>query len=220
MANFNLFELSNFKELIKNSVLKTKIVHQSDHAEDLFTIALGLCAAVKKIYFERSEDVFSCEPVIEKTLIIQFMRRMRIDGMEKFNQTTFVSAVHFYKDAAAAASNLPIGVLIVYIERKFVPEMLRLFKYPYIDYDDDTEVLDGIGAIANLIAGQFKKELVHLGYPDLEMFHFKSYINSVANGVEYPSDQTHKYKISFEIDDKKRMVMEMVMSPLPKQVAV
>ena len=184
MAEHKLFNLSRFKESIKTGVLKVKAAQPSDPAEDLFTFALGLCVAVKKVLFEKSETVFSSEPDIEKKLIIQFMRRMRIDGMEKFNQTTFLSVVHFYKDAAALASNAPAGVLIVYIERKFVPEMLRLLKYPYIDYDEDAEVLDGIGAIANLIAGQFKKELVRLGHADLEMSHFKSSVNSVANGIE------------------------------------
>ncbi|MBI4309333.1 MAG: hypothetical protein HY591_03270 [Candidatus Omnitrophica bacterium] len=215
MANpFNVFKV---KESIKNSILKIKTVPDSNHAEDLFTMSLALCAGVKRIFFEKSEAVFSNEPVIEKKLIIQFMQRMRIDGMEKFDQTTVLSAVHFYKDAADLASSLPAGVMIVYIERKFVPEMLRLFKYPYIDYDDDTEVLDGAGAIVNLIAGQFKKELGRLGYADLQMSPFKSYINSSVNGVEYPRSQTHKYEISFEVDDKKRMVVEMVMAPLSKQ---
>ena len=146
------------------------------------------------------------------------MQRMRVEAMEKFNQTTFCSFIHFYKDAAALQANEFAGFLLVYIERIFVPEMLRILKYPYIDYDNDDEVLDGTGAIVNLIAGQFKKELARLGYADLEMSHFKSYVNTIANGVDYPHDQVEKYEISFDIDDKKRLVAEMVMSPLPKAV--
>ena len=208
----NPFDLSKFKAAFKSSDLK----NQEDNSEALFTMSLALCASVKKVFFEKSETKFSSEPIVEKKLIIQFMQRMRIDAMEKFNQTTFFSVVHFYKDTAALEKNTPVGVLIVYIERKFVPEMLRLLKYPYIDYDNDNEVMDGAGSIVNLIAGQFKKELARLGYADLEISPFKSYVNTVADGVDYPRDQTHKYEISFDIDDKKRLAVEMVMSALPK----
>lgn len=210
------FDLSKLKDSIKNSVFKSKIPSQEGHGEALFTMSLGLTVAVKKVFYEKSELKFSAEPVIEKKPIIQFMQRMRVEAMEKFNQTTFFSVVHFYKNVTALEANDPAGFLIVYIERTFVPEMLRLLKYPYIDYDNDDEVLDGTGAIVNLIAGQFKKELIRLGHADLEMSHFKSFINSNVNGVDYPRDQVEKYEVSFEIDDKKRLVVEMVMGPLPR----
>ena len=141
---------------------------------------------------------------------------MRIDAMEKFNSTTMLSAIHFYKDSKSMENNVSVAVIIVYMERTFVPEMLRLFKYPYIDYDNDDEVLDGIGAISNLIAGCFKRELSHLGYMDLEMSHFRSAINTVLDGVEYCKSQSHKYEINFDVDEKKRMVVELVVEPLPK----
>ncbi len=208
-------ELPQFRQIAHENLSNRPKV-RGDYSEPLFTMALALAAAVKKVFYEKSEQKFSSEPTIEKRAIIQFVNRMRIDAMEKFNTTTFLSVIHYYKDNAALKNNEPIGLIIVYIERTFVPEMLRLFKYPYIDYDDDDEVLDGIGAISNLIAGYFKKELARLGYADLEMSHFRTAINSVLDGVEYSKDQTDKFEISFEIDDKKRMVVEMLMSPLPK----
>ncbi len=216
MADFDLnFDLARFKELSKKS-LSDKPVIRNDHGEEIFTISLALSAAVKKVFFERSELKFSAEPVIEKKPIVQFVNRMRIDAMEKFNKTTFLSCVYYYKDQVTFQKHIPVGVLIVYIERKYVPEMLRLFKYPYIDYDNDDEVLDGIGAISNLIAGYYKKELARLGYIDLEMSPFKSAINTVLDGVDYPKNQTEKFELSFDIEDQKRMVVEVVMDILPK----
>lgn len=214
MADLNPFDLTKFKQFAKEG-LKHKPSIDKDHEEDLFTMALALTAATKKVFFEKSDHKFSSEPSINKRDIIQFVNRMRIDAMEKFNATTFLSVVNFYKDPKAMEKNIPLGLIIVYIERTFVPEMLRLFKYPYIDYDNDEEVLDGIGAISNLIGGCFKKELSRLGYIDLEMSHFRSAINSVQDGVDYCKSQTHKYEINFDVDDKKRMVVELVMEPLP-----
>ena len=210
-------DLNKFRQLARES-LQDKLKVHADNSEQLFTMALALSAAIKKVFFERSEHKFSAEPNIEKRTIIQFVKRMRIDAMEKFNATTFLSAVHYYKDVAALKNNDPVGLIIVYIERTYVPEMLRLFKYPYIDYDNDDEVLDGIGAICNLIAGYFKKELARLGCIDLEMSHFRSAINTALDGIEYCKTQTEKYEITFEIDGKKRMVVEMVMDPIPHKL--
>ncbi len=216
MADINpFFDLVNFKKLVKESLTsKNKILN--DGSEESFTMALGLTAAIKKVFFEKSEHRFSSEPSIEQKVIIQFINRMRIDAMEKFNAPTLMSAVHYYKDATAMSKDDPVGLIIVYIERIFVPEMLRLLKYPYVDYDNDDEVLDGIGAISNLIAGYFKTELGRLGYVDLEMSHFRSAINTVSDGVEYCKNQKNKYEIAFEIDGERRMVVDMIMDPLLK----
>lgn len=218
MADPNsLFDLKNFRDLAKEG-LSGQAVPKADDSEEVFTMVLGLSAAVKKVFFERSESKFSAEPLIEKKPIVQFVNRMRIDAMEKFNSTTFLSAVHFYRNAQAMEKEAPLGVIVVYIERTFVPEMLRLFKYPYIDYDNDDEVLDGIGAVANLIAGFFKIELGRLGYIDLEMSHFRSAVNSVLDGLEYNKNQLHKHELSFEIDGKKRMAIDVVIEPLPRKI--
>ena len=218
MIDPKFFDLSAFKASIKDSTSKIKNIPKNND-EDLFTMSLALTAAVKKVVFEKSKTKFSSEPSINKELITQFHHRMRVDGMEKFNQTTFFSVVHFYKDAAALHTNkLPLGLLIVYIDRKFVPEMLRLLDYPYIDYDRDEEVLDGIGAITNLIGGYFKKELSQLGFVDLEMSAFKSYLNTVVDGVNYCQEQTYKYEASFEIDGQKHLVVDMVMGVPPKRI--
>ena len=214
-SDSNPFELKKFKELA-HETLSDKLSFKKDHSEDIFTMASALTAAVKKVFFEKSEKKFSAEPLIERKAIVQFVQRMRVDGMEKFNATTLISAVQFYKNSETLQKDNPAGVIIVYIERTFVPEMLRLFKYPYIDYDDNDEVLDGIGAIVNLISGYFKAELARLGYIDLEMSPFKSAVNNVLDGVSYCKSQYEKYEINFEIEGKKRMVVELVMDPLPK----
>lgn len=217
MSDSKPLDINELKNLVKLNAPKTILSKNSgNNSEALFTLALALTAAIKKIFYERAEAKFSQEPIIDKKPIIQFVKRMRIDAMEKFNQTTIFSVVHYYKDVDHLERNLPIGCIIIYIEKKFVPELLRLLKYPYIDYDDEAEVKDGCGAISNLIAGQFKKEFIALGYKDLEMSHFKSFINNVQDGIDFPKDEKESYEIGFHIDGIKRMVVDMVMADLPK----
>jgi len=209
----------NIKEILRNSVVKQKINTLKDYYdESLFTLALSLSAAVKKMFFEKSERKFSAEPLLEKKLIIHFLDRMRIDGLEKFNNPAVFSVIHLYASSKDLEKRInPLGVLIVYVEKTYLPELLRHLKYPYVEYDDDDEVKDGCGAICNLIAGSWKREISNLGYIDLEISYFESYINTNINGIEFPKDQTHKYEISFDIDEKKRIVLEMVMGMVPRR---
>ena len=87
-----------------------------------------------------------------------------------------------------------------------LPEFLRLLQYPYIDYDNDHDVKDGCGTIANLIAGQYKREVGAMGYKDLMMSHFESFITA-PEGVEIPLESMEKYELSFEVDGVKRLVV-------------
>jgi hypothetical protein len=201
---------------IKNAFFE-KSEEPQDHADTLRLMSKALSVAVKKIFFEKSKTKFSDNSSINQKAIVAFNGKLRIDAMEKFNQTTILSVVHYYKNSKELeAGKQPLGLIIIYLERKYIPEMLRLLQYPYIDFDDDNDVLDGAGAMINVIAGQFKAELRALGYQDLEMSHFQSFINNVPQGVDYPRTQTERYELSFNIDDKKRLVVEMVMAPLLK----
>ena len=203
---------------IKEAFTEKKIT-PVEHTSALIDMSISLSVAVKKVFFEKSRTKFSEDPIIKKRGIVAFSGRLRIDAMEKFNQTTILSVVHYFKSQADLDKHKPVGLLIIYLERNYVPEMLRLLQYPYIDSDDDRDVFDGVGAIINLIAGHFKNELKALGYEDLAMSHFQSFINKVLQGVEYPRGQTDRYELSFVIDDKKRLVVEMVMAPLVKKTA-
>ena len=210
----NAFQRS-FKKL-KDAFLE-KPETPAERKHHLHDMAMALCVAVKKVFFEKSKTKFSQDPGVTKKSIVAFSGRLRIDAMEKFNQTTILSVVHYYKNATELeARKAPVCLLIMYVDRKFVPEMLRLLQYPYIDFEDDRDVLDGAGAVINLIAGYFKKELNAMGYKDLEMSPFQSFINNVSQGIEYPKVQTDRYELSFNVEGTKRLVVEMVMAPLAK----
>jgi len=195
---------------------KRKILLREDHSSALFTMSLALAVAVRKIFREKSSLKFSKEPLIEKKPITNFMKRMRVDPMEKFNAPTVVSVIHFYKNMEEMDRGKPSGVLLTYIEIAHIMSLLRLLDYPDIDEDEEEEVEDACGAICNIIGGYFKAELHALGYPQLEMSSFESYINSVINGVNYPAKSANKYEIAYEINGQKRIVTEMVMAPLTR----
>jgi len=203
-------DMKIFKDAVRQESVRMHLRPSGDEGESAFTLALALSAAVKKIFYEKSATTFSSEPRLEKRLVTQFVQRMRVDAMEKFNSTTVFSVIEFAANEEDLQRQAYLITLVVYLEQKFLPEFLRLLQYPYIDSDEEDEVKDGCGTLGNLIAGQYKREMAVLGYKDVMMSHFESHINTIPDGVGIPQGSMEKYELSFEVDGAKRLVVEMV----------
>jgi len=215
--NYSPLDIKMLRETVQRESARLNLRAYSSEGESSFTLALALSAAMKKIFFEKSKQTFSSEPLLEKKVVTQFVHRMRVDAMEKFNSTTVFSVVQFAADLGALEQLQYMVTLVVYVEQQFLPDFLRLLQYPYIDADEDSECKDGCGAIANLLGGQYKRELAVLGYKDLEMSPFNSFINTAPDGVGVPKEVREKFEISFSIEGAKRLVVEMVtLDMLPK----
>jgi CheY-like chemotaxis protein len=210
-------DLNKMKEIVQQESARLKLRFLTTDGETGFTLALALSAAVKKIFYEKSEMTFTNEPNVEKKPVTQFVHKMRVDAMEKFNATTVFSTIRFAASQQEMEKGKFLITLMVYLENKYLPEFMRLMQYPYIDSDDEDEVRDGCGTLTNLIAGQYKREIGVLGYKDIMMSPFESYVNTVGDGVAIPYGVTEKYEISFDVEETKRLVVEMVtLSTLPR----
>ena len=209
--NYIPLDVRKLKEIVRREGAKLNLRQFSDRDETLYTLALALSVAVKKIFYEKTETTFSNEPILEKLPITRFYEMMRVDGMEKFSSTTVFSSIEFAANEGSLERKEYLITMIVYLEKEFLPDFLRLLQYPYIDSDDEIEVLDGCGTLVNLIAGQYKREIGALGFKDLMMSPFTSHINTAPDGVAVPKGSTDKYQLSFEVEGLKRLVVEMVM---------
>lgn len=192
--------------------------NQVSHEEHLHSLALVMTDALKAMLWEKAEQEFSSEPIFELQDIVQFNGRMRVDAMEKFNAPTVFSVITFYatkKDMKNEKNAL--GAMIVYLEQYFVDKMLHIMDYPTLDDEDDEEELkDSCGTIANMIAGYFVAKIQELGFAHLEMSHFKSYVNTAVSGVEFPDNQVIKYEISYFLKRKKRIMIDIAMGAIPR----
>jgi CheY-like chemotaxis protein len=210
-------DVRKLKDLVRQESARMNLRSFSNEGESSFTLALALSAAIKKILFEKSETTFSSEPQLEKKAITKFYHKMRVDAMEKFNSATVFSALQFAANEEDLRRQEYMLTLIVYLEKEFLPEFLRMLQYHYIDSDEEAECKDGCGTLANLIAGQYKREMAILGYKDLTMSPFETYINTAVDGIGIPKGLTEKYEFSFEVEGTKRMVVELVtLDMLPK----
>ena len=183
---------------------------------DLYEMATILAKVVRRLLLVKGDIRLTSDPVIHEKKVVQFRKRMRVDGLEKFGQRTLFSTVIFYIDKTQMDVQSAVGAMVVYIPLDYIAKLMWLMEYGRIDEDDDAAVLDACGTITNLIAGNFVKELCGHGFVHLEMSHFENFINTAVDGIYFSPDQDKKYEIDFYIRKEKRIVVEVTMGRIPR----
>ena len=194
----------------------SKIVAFSGANRNLYDMSVILAFSISKMLRVKGDIYLSSEPIIKERRIIQFAKRMRVDGLEKFENKTVFSSVTFHIDRDHLEQEKALGALIIYIPVEYIARLMWLLEYGRIDEDDELVVMDACGTITNLIAGYFVKELSANGYIFLEMSHFESYINTAVNGINFSPEQDIKDEIDFLIKGDKKIVAELTMKPLER----
>ena len=152
---------------------------------DLEDFGKALAKSVEQLFLERNNIKFSQEPKLERKGIIEYNGKMRAEGMEKFNDPTFISAINYYLNTANMEKNKAVGAVITYIEQGYVTTLLKLLKYPMADYEDLDALADCCGTLCNILAGAFKTAISKMGYLELEMSAFASHRNKAISGVDF-----------------------------------
>ena len=176
-----------------------------------------LSQSITALFNERGGIQFSEPPKLERKHIIEYQGKIRANGIERFDgEVTYVSAVNFYVDAAALAKKKTLGALIVYVEKEYLPKLMKLLQYPPIDDEIEQALLDSIGTLCNIAAGRFKSEIKAGGYVDLEISHFINYRNNAVVGIDFCSNEYDYYEMDCYIDGKRRLSFDMTMGVVPK----
>ena len=193
-----------------------KINDNINKPEDLKVQSILLGEVVRRILKKRAEIELSSKPIFEIKPITEFKKRLRATALGKFEGTTYIASVNFYTDQENMDKGKSIGAVIIYVAEEYIAKLLQKFNYPISDEDDQEALQDACGTLCNLIAGNFKSGLTQLGYIELFMSHYSTYLNEVVNGIPYSSFETDLYEISFDIAGKKRIVAELTMGAVPR----
>jgi len=185
-------------------------------AAEYYIQALLLAEVIKRILRKQGEIRLSNKPQITLKPITEFHKRMRVSGLEKFDEKTFISTVNYYVSKRALESHKSLGAVSIYIPEIYIVKLMQDLQYPVIDIDDEEGLEDACGTFCNLIAGNFKTGLMQLDYQELIMSHFSTFRNEIPDGVEIHPDQDELYEISFEIRGEKKIVADLAVGPLPK----
>ncbi|MFT7538975.1 MAG: two-component system chemotaxis response regulator CheY, partial [Lysobacterales bacterium] len=184
--------------------------------DELYIQALFLTKIFKRVLKSRTNFKFSSEPYLERVPIIEFRKRMRVWGLEKFKNTTYLATINFFRTEKDRAEDVAVGALVLYIGEEYVLYLLRRLGYPDIE-EEPEEMEEACGTLLNLVAGNFKTGLVQLGYEVPIMSHFTTGRNEMAGGVAYEGTQIEKYEISIELSGTKTMVLDLTMGHLDKK---
>ena len=189
---------------------------KKDPKDEFYVLAVLLAEVVKRILKKKAGLEFSKKPLFALKPIVEFRKKMRISGLEKFNAKTYIASINFYLSDEALEKHQAIGALIIYIPEDHVSKFVQQMRYPSIDEDDEEALEDACGTLCNLIGGNFKSGLTQLGYMELVMSHFSTFVNEAVNGIEYDPKQKEIYEISFEIEREKLLVADLTMGHIPK----
>lgn len=185
---------------------------------DLNKIAEILAASVEALFKERGEIVFSEKSKLELKQIIEYDGKIRANGIERYEgEVTYVSAVNFYANAAGLEKRKTLGALIIYVEKEYLPKLMKLLQYPPVDDEIEQAMLDSIGTLCNIVSGRFKSEIKNAGYVDLEMSHFINYRNNAVVGIDFCSKEFDYYEMDCYIDGVRRVSFDMTMGIIPKR---
>lgn len=170
------------------------------------------------LFLERNAEIKFKPPVKNRQKIIEYDGKMRADGMEKFNnEPTYVAAINYYASKVDMGKKKTLGVIIVYVEQNYMVKVMKLLQYPPVDDENEDALQDSCGTLCNIIAGRFKSEISKAGYIELEMSHFVTARNTVVPGVDFCFSEFDKFEIVFDIDNARRLVMEITMGIVPKR---
>ena len=96
-----------------------------NEADELYVQALLLAKVIERILNKKADIDLSAASVLERKPITEFVRRMRVSGLTKFEEKTYISIVNFYKTNEDLKSHKAIGALIIYVPESYV---VRLFR--------------------------------------------------------------------------------------------
>lgn len=168
--------------------------------------------------FERMLHVNSSgDPISAEKDIIEFDSRMRVFPMEKFNGPCYIAAVNFYLSPKDFENSRAVGAFIFYIKEDFAEKLLKAFNRSIKDAEHEDALMDVVGEMAKIIAGNLKNEIAGAGYIDLTVSEPLKYKNHVSDGVQFDYSLYTKQEISFTYWGHKCVAVEVCFGSVPQK---
>ncbi|MDP8211796.1 MAG: hypothetical protein P9X22_00710 [Candidatus Zapsychrus exili] len=143
--------------------------------------------------------------------LIEYNSRMRVFGLEKFNEPCKLSLINYYESEEAKKQQNSLGAIIVFIEEFSVEKALKNFGFQGIKEDADEVIEEAFNDLCKTCAESLKGELSNRGYVGLVMSEPKMYKNDIPEGIEFCWDENKYYDIAFYFWKQKAVVVTLTM---------
>ncbi len=181
-------------------------------------LSAALLSTMQDVLGKASNIVPSQDPAVEATDIVEYDGRMRAAGLEKLKNTCYMAAINFYTTQAEADKHIKTkGALVVYLETENASKFFKALELKFADDEDDASMMSACGQFCQVVADGLTKELSDRGYAPLVLSKPRNYKNSIAEGVEYNTEQKTKHELSFFYFKHKAIVVELSLAPIPKK---
>jgi hypothetical protein len=155
------------------------------------------------------------KPVITKSKIIEYGETMRVSAMEKFDGPTFIAMNEFTYPKGHRFAGEPAGALLSYVPQEHAAYFLQAAGYGNIEALE--EIQDSTAEFNNIVAGNFKGELVRQGYTEVDLKESQGYYCAVNAGVHYDMEETEKIELMYQVGNKKILAFELTLGQLQKK---
>ncbi len=180
--------------------------------KNLESIANSFAELVLGILQERDADAFAGKTTMKKKATMEYDGKLRISGMDIFNESTYISAVSFYSSEKAMASHQAIGATCFYVLKEKAPLLYKNLGLSGFNDEDDDQMVEYFGKFVTSVVDKFKSKAVGLGYSSLIASPPANYINSVPVGIDFSPDQFDQYQISFPYKGNPTMAADITMA--------
>ncbi len=185
--------------------------------EELKGQAEALAQVVAEVFDGKAGIKFNPKPTAERRDLIEWQGKMRIAGMEIFNTSTYISYVNYFLSEADKQKKNALGAVVLYILETQLFTFITKMNYPKVDDENPEELKEGCGRICADITNNFQKKLASMGYPSLVMGNVDNARNTVPVGVAFNIKEYDKFLVTFCLDNKKMMAVEMTFGAMPKR---
>ena len=179
-------------------------------------MAVVLKNVVDKTFRQSEKIIFTGDPTVERKGLIEYERRMRASGTDKFNHPAYVAAVNFYRSERDKDQHSASGAIILYIRVSAVDTILKSLNIRNYDDENEEEVAGKCSDVCLQLAQKFNRELMTIGYRELVLSPAIGAKNSIMQGVEFSYDQYDRYEIGFSFNKEKIMVLDLTMTTIPR----
>jgi len=176
------------------------------------SLAEGFRDCIQKTLEEHCSVIFTKDAKVEQLDIIEYDSRLRVFGLEKFNDTCNIGVINMYGNAEDQKQKRSCGCIIIYVKEESAE---RLFKslLKGLEGEDEELIMECVRGLCQRVFNNFKRKATQFGYQNLLSGEPEMYLSNVEEGVAFPYDEDTLYQVSCTLWREKVFVAELVLAP-------
>jgi len=175
-------------------------------------LAESFRACVQSTVAEHCQVTFTKDAKVETRDIIEYESRMRVFGLEKFNDTCFIALVNLYESPLEMERKDVCGVIITYVNEENAERFFKA-RLKGRDEEDDELIVELSKELCLAIFERFKNSAHKFGYANLVRGEVESYRSNIEEGALFPYSEDMLYQVNCNLWREKVFVVELVLAP-------